>query len=98
MQLKEREAIIQKIVEESNQASKEAGKQRVLVEWRAKLEKEPILFTLYQIDEIVRAVRERLRKSSRRSSKPPTCVSSESSRTATPHPQTSGTTKPSTSG
>jgi hypothetical protein len=64
MQLKEREAIIQKIVEESNQASKEAGKQRVLVEWRAKLEKEPILCTLHQIDEIVRAVRERLIKAS----------------------------------
>ena len=64
MQLKEREAIIQKIVEESNQASKEAGKQRVLVEWRAKLEKEPILFTPHQIDEIVRAVRERLIKAS----------------------------------
>ena len=43
MQLKEREAIIQRIVEESNQASKQAGKKRVLVEWRAKLEKEPIL-------------------------------------------------------
>ena len=64
MQLKEREAIIQKIVEESNQASKEAGKQRVLVEWRAKLEKEPILLKLHQIDEIVRAVRERLIKAS----------------------------------
>ena len=62
MQPKEREAIIQKIVEESNQASKEAGKQRVLVEWRAKLEKEPILLSLHQIDEIVRAVRERLIK------------------------------------
>ena len=64
MQLEEREAIIQKIVEESNQSSKRAGKQRVLVEWRAKLEKEPILFTLHQIDEIVRAVRERLIKAS----------------------------------
>ena len=64
MQPKEREAIIQKIVDESNQASKEAGKQRVLVEWRAKLEKEPILLKLHQIDEIVRAVRERLIKAS----------------------------------
>ena len=64
MQIKDREAIIQKIVEESNQASKEAGKQRVLVEWRAKLEKEPILLPLHQIDEIVRAVRERLVKAS----------------------------------
>lgn len=64
MQHKEREAIIQKIVEESNQAAKEAGKQRVLVEWRAKLEKEPILLPLHQIDEIVRAVRERLIKAS----------------------------------
>ncbi len=64
MQTKDREAIIQKIVEESNQAAKEAGKQRVLVEWRAKLEKEPILLPLHQIDEIVRAVRERLIKAS----------------------------------
>ena len=64
MQIKDREAIIQKIVEESNQAVKEAGKQRVLVEWRAKLEKEPILLPLHQIDEIVRAVRERLIKPS----------------------------------
>lgn len=63
MQPKERDAIIQKIVEESNQASKEAGKQRVLVEWRAKLEKEPVPFTLHQIDEIVRAVRDRLKAS-----------------------------------
>jgi len=64
MQPKEREAIIQKIVEESNQASKEAGKHRVLVEWRAKLEKEPFLLKLHQIDEIVRAVRESLIKAS----------------------------------
>ena len=64
MQLKEREAIIQKIVEESHQAPKEAGKKRVLVEWRAKLEKEPTHITLHQIDEIVRAVRERLIKAS----------------------------------
>ncbi len=64
MQRKEREAIIQKIVEESNQASKEAGKQRVLAEWRAKLEKEPILLSLHQIDEIVRAARERFTKAS----------------------------------
>jgi hypothetical protein len=65
MQPKERGAIIQKIVEESNQASKESDKQRVLVEWRAKLEKESTLFPLHQIDEIVRAVRERLIKASK---------------------------------
>ncbi len=64
MQPKECEAIIQKIIEESNQASKEAGKHRVLVEWRAKLEKEPFLLKLHQIDEIVRAVRERFIKAS----------------------------------
>lgn len=64
MQRKEREAIIQRIVEEFNRASKEAGKQRVLVEWRAKLEKEPILLSLHQIDEIVRAARERFIKAS----------------------------------
>lgn len=57
---KEREAIIQKIIDESNQLPKEAGKHRVLVAWRAKLEKEPPHLTLHQIDEIVREVRQRL--------------------------------------
>jgi hypothetical protein len=65
MQPDEREAIIQKIVDESNQEAKEAGKQRLLVEWRAKLSKEPTLLQPFQIDEIVREVRGRLDKANR---------------------------------
>ena len=38
MALKEWETIIQRIVDETNRESKEAGKYRLLVEWRAKLE------------------------------------------------------------
>ena len=62
MQLKEREATIQKIIDESNHESKEAGKQRVLTEWRAKLQHEPTLLPPQKIDEIVREVRRRLGK------------------------------------
>jgi hypothetical protein len=65
MASKEREAIIQRIVEESNQEPKEAGKHRVLVAWRAKLEQEPTNLQPYQIDEIVREVRGRLGKTTR---------------------------------
>ena len=65
MAVKEREAIIQKIVEETNHEPKEAGKHRVLVEWRARLEKEPPQLAPYQIDEIVREVRQRLNNADR---------------------------------
>ncbi|HEX3655140.1 MAG TPA: hypothetical protein VHV55_05015 [Pirellulales bacterium] len=60
MALKQWEAIIQQIVDESNQEPKEAGKHRIFVAWRAKLEKEPTLLAPYQIDGIVREVRRRL--------------------------------------
>ena len=56
------ETIIQRIVDETNHEPKEAGKNRILVEWRAKLEKEPPHLPLHQIDEIVREVRRRLDK------------------------------------
>jgi len=65
MSLKERETIIQQIVDESNQEPKESGKNRILVEWRAKLEKEPPHLPLHQIDEIVREVRRRLNAADR---------------------------------
>ncbi len=58
MRLKEWEVTIQKIIDECNQEEERAD--RVLVEWRAKLEKEPTLLQPFQIDEIVRAVRRRL--------------------------------------
>jgi hypothetical protein len=54
------EATIQQIVAESNHEPKEAGKQKVLTNWRAKLEKEPTSLRPFQIDEIVREVRKRL--------------------------------------
>ena len=60
MALEQWEAIIQKIVDESNHEPMKAGKHRVLVEWRAKLEKEPPHLSPQQIDEIVREVRRRL--------------------------------------
>ncbi len=60
MILKEHETIVRQIVDESNHEPKEAGKSRVLMEWRSKLEKEPPHMRLHQIDEIVREVRRRL--------------------------------------
>ena len=63
MSLKEWEVTIQKIVDECNQEPKRPD--RVLMEWRAKLEKEPTLLQPFQIDEIVRAVRRRLSNASR---------------------------------
>ena len=63
MRLEEWEVTIQKIVDECNQEPKIAG--RVLMEWRAKLEKEPTLLKPFQIDEIVREVRRRLSNASR---------------------------------
>ena len=63
MHLEEMEATIQKIVDECGH---ERGRpDRVLAEWRAKLEKEPTLLQPFQIDEIVRAVRGRLSNASR---------------------------------
>ncbi len=62
MSLEEWEATIQKIVDECNHEQKRPD--RVLMEWRAKLEKEPTLLRPFQIDEIVREVRLRLRTAS----------------------------------
>ena len=63
MRLDKWEITIQKIVDECNQEQERAD--RVLVEWRAKLEKEPTLLQPFQIDEIVREVRRRLSNASR---------------------------------
>jgi hypothetical protein len=54
------ETIIQKIVDESTHEPIRAGKHRLLMGWRAKLEKEPPHLSPHQIDEIVREVRRRL--------------------------------------
>ncbi len=63
MRLQEWEVTIQKIVDECNHEQK--GTDKVLVEWRAKLEKEPTLLQPFQIDQIVREVRQRLSNVSR---------------------------------
>ncbi len=63
MRLQEWEVTIQKIVDECNHEQK--GADKVLVAWRAKLEKEPTLLQPFQIDEIVREVRQRLSTVSR---------------------------------
>jgi hypothetical protein len=58
MRLDEWEVNIQKITDECNRNQKRSVK--VLMEWRAKLEKEPSLLQPFQIDDIVREVRRRL--------------------------------------
>jgi hypothetical protein len=65
MEPDEREAIIQKIIDESNKEPKVGRKHKVLIAWRAKLGKEPTFLLPQKIDEIVRDVRERLGKASR---------------------------------
>lgn len=60
MNVNDREATIKQIADESNQEPREAGRQRILTAWRAKLEKEPTLLQPFQIDDIVREVRTRL--------------------------------------
>jgi hypothetical protein len=58
MHLEEWETTIQQIVDECNHD--ENGLDKVFVAWRAKLEKEPTLLKPFQIDEIMREVRQRL--------------------------------------
>ncbi len=65
MRLQEWEVTIQEIVDECNYEQEEGGKDRILMAWRAKLEKEPTLLQPFQIDEIVREVRQRLSNISR---------------------------------
>ena len=63
MRLEEWEVTIQTIIDECNQEQERAD--RVLMEWRAKLEKEPTLLRPFQIDQIVREVRRRLSNANR---------------------------------
>jgi hypothetical protein len=60
MNLQKWEVTIQQMIEASNRESKEPGKNRILMEWRAALTKAPHNLQTYQIDEIVREVRRRL--------------------------------------
>ena len=57
---KEWEGTVQNIVDDCNLGQKKVDK--VLLEWRVKLEQGPALLRPFQIDEIVREVRTRLRK------------------------------------
>jgi hypothetical protein len=54
------EASIRQMVEESSHEPKESGQQKVLLNWRARLQLEPHVLKPFQIDEIVREVRKRL--------------------------------------
>ncbi len=65
MRFQKWEVIIQEMVDECNCEQEEGGKDRILMAWRAKLEKEPTLLQPFQIDEIVREVRQRLSNISR---------------------------------
>lgn len=56
------DATINQIAAETVQGG---GKDKVLLAWRCKLEKEPNSLPRYQIDEIVREVRKRITKVSR---------------------------------
>jgi hypothetical protein len=58
MRLQEWEVTIQEIVDECNH--EQEGANKVLIAWREKLEKEPTLLQPFQIDKIVREVRQRL--------------------------------------
>ena len=58
MRLQEWEVTIQEIIDECNHEQK--GADKILMAWRAKLEKEPTLLQPFQIDEIIREVRQRL--------------------------------------
>jgi hypothetical protein len=60
MNLNTWEPTIQQIADEVSLAPKEAGQQRTLTAWRAKLAKEPTALPSFRIDEIVREVRKRL--------------------------------------
>ncbi len=58
MRLEDWEATIQKMTDECNHV--QTMPDRVLRQWRVKLEKEPTLLKPFEIDQIVRAVRHKL--------------------------------------
>ena len=62
MRLEEWEVTMQTMVDDCNHQRQRPD--RVLMEWRVKLEKEPTLLQPFQIDEIVREVRRRLSNAS----------------------------------
>ena len=65
MRLQDWEVTIQEIVDECRHEQEEMGENRILMKWRARLEKEPTLLEAFQIDEIIREARQRLTPPSR---------------------------------
>ena len=59
MNLKPWESTIQQIADEFSLSPKDSDQQKILIVWRAKLEKKPTSLPPFQIDEIVREVRKR---------------------------------------
>jgi hypothetical protein len=60
MNLTNWETTIQQIIFECSSEPSKSGKNRVLTSWRAQLEQAPASLLPFQIDEIVRAVRDRI--------------------------------------
>ena len=63
MNLKSWEVTIQEIFQKFSRQPQESGQNRVLVEWRAKLAREPHFLQPHQVDGIVREVRRRFNES-----------------------------------
>jgi coproporphyrinogen III oxidase-like Fe-S oxidoreductase len=60
MRLQDWDVTVQNIIDELNHERKQAGKRRIVTQWRVRLEGEPILLQPYQIDQIMREVSRRL--------------------------------------
>ena len=60
MRFQDWEVTIQGIIDECNHEPKDRSEDRILMKWRAKLEQEPTPLQPFQIDQIVREVRQRL--------------------------------------
>ena len=60
MNLSDWQPTIQQMIAECNHVPNESGRSRVLMAWRVKLAQEPHVLHAFQIDRIVRAVRDRL--------------------------------------
>lgn len=68
MKVQNSEVIIPEIIEQLNLSPTEPLQQKVLVEWRSRLAKEPYLLQPFQIDQIVRDVRSKLVNASKQPS------------------------------
>ena len=60
MQFQDSELIVQQILGDFARERNEGRKDKILIEWRVKLEKEPTLLKPFQIDKLVRDVRRRV--------------------------------------